>query len=441
LSFFSNISDQPLPPVALPRFFQARGIYYGWVIVACVLLTTFYALGFRYAFGVYYAAMLEETGWSRADTAVVFSLAMGVYALTALPAGWLFDRIGPRRLFVGGATLLGTGLMLCSLAANVPALLGSYGVIVGLSYAALGFIPHAAVVPRWFMRRRGMALAVALSGVGFGSLGMSWISALLIEAYGWRLTMLGCGFGAWFFLIPLNALVHQPNPQALGLFPDGASRLPHEPGRRIAQRVPISVALRMPAFWMLFASVTMVGLVGMTMAVHQPRLVIDLGFSLGFSAFLFGSLGLLRTIGNLILGPLSDRYGRTLCVWLVTGASVLGFGALILCAYLPADWHTTRLTLLWGFTLTFGIGYNGITPLYASAVAEHFSGPSLGTLFGMLDFGFGLGAALGPWLAGKIYDMTGSYESALWGLTLAVFVTGVCLLAGGKHVPDSAEPE
>ncbi len=392
----------------------------------------FVALGFRYAFGVFYAAILGDTGWTRADTAVVFSLAMAVYAVMALPAGWLFDRIGARRLFTAGALLLGAGLMLCSRATTVPGLLLSYGLLAGLGFAALGFIPHAAIVPRWFVRRRGLALAAALSGVGFGCLGMASGSALLIETLGWRTAMFAGGAICWVVLIPINALLHHPGPQALGLHPDGAAEPPPERASQPAARIPIRHALAQPSFWLLFMSVTMMGLVSMTMAVHQPRLVVDLGFSLGLSAFLFGILGLLRTVGGLIWGPLSDRIGRGPCVWIAIVLTIGGFGALVLTGHVSPAWDGWRLPLLWAFTLAFGIGYNGISPMYASAVADHFAGPSLGTMFGLLDLGFGLGAAVGPWVAGWAYDVAGSYEDVLWALNVGVLLTGIGLVYGGR---------
>lgn len=420
----------------LVRLARSHDLYYGWVVVACVCLTMFFALGFRYAFGVFYAAILEDTGWTRADTAIVFSLAMIVYAVMALPAGWLYDRIGAKRLFTGGALLMGAGLILCSRASTVPALLGSYGVLTGLSYAALGFIPHAAIIPRWFVKRRGLALAVALSGVGWGSLGMAYGSALLIEAFGWRTTMLVCGVGAWAVLIPLNAFVQVPGPESVGLHPDGAAAAPPAPAARTLERVSIWRALRTRAFWLLFVYVTTVGLVSTTLAVHQPRLVVDLGFSLRLSALLFGTLGLMRTLGGLIWGPLADRIGRSPCIWIATVISVLGFLGLLSVEQVPAEWSLLRIALLWGFTITFGIGFNGVTPLYASTVAERFGGPSLGSMFGLLDFGFGVGSALGPWVAGWVYDTVASYDFVLWADIVGILLGGVALIQAGARRPS-----
>src|ERR1700741_5181985 len=161
-------------------WFGRRGIYYGWVIVAVMFVTLFISTGFRFAFGVYYSAILDETGWGGAETASVVSAAMIVYACTAALCGYLFDRLGARVLFPIGALCMGTGLMLCAVSETLAALTLSFGVLTGFSYAAIGFIPHMAIVPRWFDRHRGLASALSLAGVGLGSLAVAAVSAELI---------------------------------------------------------------------------------------------------------------------------------------------------------------------------------------------------------------------------------------------------------------------
>src|SRR3954462_11647621 len=205
------------------RWFGRRGIYYGWGIVAVMFLTLFVSTGFRFAFGVFYSAILDETGWGRAETAGVVSAAMIVYACTAALSGYLFDRLGARVVFPAGALCMGVGLMLCSTAESLAGLTAYYGVLLGFSYAALGFIPHMAIVPRWFDRRRGLASALSLAGVGLGSLAVAAVSAELIVHVGWRQTMWWFGIAAMVVLIPINVLVHRHSAERVGLAPDGAS--------------------------------------------------------------------------------------------------------------------------------------------------------------------------------------------------------------------------
>ena len=178
-----------------------------------IFVTIFYVLGLRYAFGIFYVAILDDTGWSRADTAGVFSVAMAVYAVSSLLSGTLFDTIGPRKLFPIGALILGAGLLLASRVESIFELYLYYGVVIGLAYAFLGFIPHMALVSRWFVKRRGLASAVALSGIGAGSLVMSIAAEELISQIGWRETFRLFAWIGMAALIPLTFLVHRNHPR------------------------------------------------------------------------------------------------------------------------------------------------------------------------------------------------------------------------------------
>ena len=417
-------------------FFQRRGIYYGWVIVAAMFVTLFISLGFRFAFGVFYSALLDETGWSRAETAWVISVAMGVYALTAALSGYLYDRLGARVLFTGGALLMGAGLMLCSTIKTLSELVLYYGVIIGLSYAALGFIPHMAIVPRWFSRRRGFANSLSLAGVGLGSLAIAAGSAELIQAIGWRATLWHYGIASMAVLIPVNLILHRDSAQSLGLHPDG-----RQPGGGKAAHPPdshmtVRAALINRNFWWLFAAVTMIGLVTMTMIVHQTRMLVDVGFSLSLASLIFGMLGVTRAVGGLFWGPLSDRIGRAACVVIICVASFFGLGLLLLLPYLPPDAGGLRMALLAAYLIAFGLGYNGMSPVFASTVSDHFAGRNLGTIMGLLDLGFGVGAALGPWAGGWVFDRVGGYGWMVAGVMAGIVITGISLgTAGRKFKP------
>jgi MFS family permease len=413
-------------------YFIRHDIYYGWVIVAVMFITLFFSLGFRFAFGVYYSAILDETGWQRGETASVVSAAMVVYAATAALSGFLYDRLGARVLFPIGALLMGLGLILCAGAATLTHLIIAYGVLLGLSYAALGFIPHMAIVPRWFTRRRGLASAVALAGVGLGSLVISAASAALILRIGWRQAMWVFGIASMAVLIPLNLVFHRHSAEAVGLTPDGTpgTAFPHSTTTR---HTPVRAALISPVFWLLFMAVTMIGLCTMVMVVHQTRLLVDMGFNLSLASLLFGLMGVTRSVGGLFWGPLSDRIGRGACVIIICTISVIGLGMLLAASWLAEEAFGLRLLLLVGYLGTFGIGYNGMSPVYASTVSDHFSGKNLGTILGLLDLGFGLGSALGPWWAGWMFDAYGSYTGVILGTAAGVVLTGIGLAAAAQR--------
>jgi len=408
----------------LIRWFGARGIYYGWVIVSVMFVTLFISLGFRFAFGVFYSAILDETGWLRADTAGVVSASMIVYACTAALSGYLFDRLGARVLFPIGALCMGAGLMLCSTTESLAGLMVSYGLMLGFSYATLGFIPHMAVVPRWFNRRRGLASAVSLAGVGLGSLGIATLSAELIVHIGWRQTMWWFGFAAMVVLIPINLLFHRHSAEYVGLVHDGPTARTAVRTMPVEAVATIGDAVRTPAFWLLALSVTTMGLCNMIIVVHQTRMLVDMGYGLPLASLIFGMLGVMRATGGLIWGPLSDRIGQAACVAIICSISIVGLALLWLTSLVPPESVVLRIALLSGYLLTFGIGFNGMSPVYASAVADKFSGKNLGTILGLLDLGFGLGSAAGPWWAGWMFDRYGSYSGVILGVALAVVLTG-----------------
>jgi MFS family permease len=410
----------------LIAWFAKRGIYYGWVIVAVMFVTLFISLGFRFAFGVYYSAILDETGWSRADTAGIVSASMIVYACTAALSGYLFDRLGARVLFPIGALCMGAGLMFCSTSESLAGLTLSYGILLGLSFATLGFIPHMAIVPRWFARRRGLASALSLAGVGLGSLGVAALSAELILHIGWRETMWWFGIVSMVVLIPLNLLFHH-SAEHVGLAPDGPSAQPAARSTPVKAGATVGEAVRTPAFWLLALAVTMTGTCNMIIVVHQTRMLVDIGYSLPLASLIFGMMGVTRAVGGLVWGPLSDRIGRSACVVIICSVSLVGLALLWLTSLLPAESSALRMALLAGYLLTFGIGYTAMAPVYASSVSDRFAGRNLGTILGLLDLGFGLGSAVGPWWAGWMFDRYGNYDAVILGVALGVMLTGLGL--------------
>jgi MFS family permease len=417
-------------------WFGRRGIYYGWVIVAVMFVTLFVSNGFRFAFGVYYSAILDETGWGRAETAGVVSAAMIVYACTAALSGYLFDRLGARVVFPIGALCMGAGLMLCSSSESLAGLTASYGILLGFSYAALGFIPHMAIVPRWFDRRRGLASALSLAGTGLGSLGLAALSAELIVHIGWRETLWWFGIAAMVVLIPMNVVFHRHSAERVGLVPDGPSAPSAARPAPVKVGATIRDAVRTRYFWLLALAVTMTGTCTMIIVVHQTRMLVDMGYGLTLASLIFGMLGALRATGGLIWGPLSDRIGRSACVLVICGISLVGLTLLWLTSVVPAESTALRIVLLSGYLLTFGLGFNGIAPVYASAVSDRFSGKNLGTILGLLDLGFGLGSAAGPWWAGWMFDRYGSYDAVIAGVALGVVLGSLGLWGATRRRPQ-----
>ena len=155
-------------------------LFYGWIIVLVSGLTLFVAFGVRLSFSVFFVVLLEDFAWSRANTALIFSINMLVFAIFSTPAGMALDRWGGRRVFGVGAALLGLGLLLSSRVQSLSQLLITYGIIVGLGITVLGLGPQASVISRWFIRRRGMAIGLAFAGTGLGAMVLIPLTTIMV---------------------------------------------------------------------------------------------------------------------------------------------------------------------------------------------------------------------------------------------------------------------
>jgi MFS family permease len=180
-------------------------------------------------------------------------------------------------------------------------------------------------------------------------------------------------------------------------------------------------------------AVTTTGLCNMIVIVHQTRMLVDMGYSLQLASLIFGMMGVTRAVGGLIWGPLSDRIGRAACVVVICALGVVGLALLWLASLAPAESVALRMALVAGYLLMFGLGFSAMSPVYASAVSDKFAGRNLGTILGLLDLGFGLGSALGPWWAGWMFDRYGSYGGVILGVALGVVLTGVGLAAATRR--------
>ncbi len=231
---------------------MTRPPFYGWVVVGGAFLVLFMAYGTQYSFGVFFAALLEEFGWSRASLSGAFSLYAFGYGAFALVAGRLTDRWGPRAVIALGGGFLGVGLIGMSRTSELWHPYVLYGVVaaIGMSTA---YVPCNATVAKWFTRRRGLAVGIATAGGSLGTFALPPVAHLLVSRAGWRWAYVV--FGAGIFLsLNLIAFFMRRDPESVGLLPDGDSAAT-EPasGPRDERTWTIGSAVRARAFWTLFA--------------------------------------------------------------------------------------------------------------------------------------------------------------------------------------------
>jgi MFS family permease len=327
------------------------------------------------------------------------------------------DRRGPRVVMEMGVGLMAAGLMLATLVRQPWHLYATLGLLVGGGSICLSYTGHALFLPNWFVRRRGLAMSLAFSGVGVGSIVLlPWLQSLIGHA-GWRAACWAMGLLVLVLLAPLNLLLKR-RPEELGLEPDGdRSSRDAAAGSLTANVVDaawaavdwtLGRALRTARFWWIAVGYFCGLFAWYAVQVHQTKYLVEIGFSPTDAAWALGLVSLAGIPGQIALGHLSDRIGRE---WVWTVGS-LGF-ALCYVALLLLRHAPTPLLLYLMVAAQGMLGY-GLTSVIGAIPAEIFQGRHYGTIFGMLMLASLAGGAAGPWLTGALYDATGSYTLAFW---------------------------
>jgi MFS family permease len=394
-------------------------IYYGWIIVAVSMISTTFWFGIRTSFSVFYVPLLEQFHWNRGESAGVQSVALLSYTFLAPVVGGLIDRFGPRRVIVPGIFLFSFGLALSSRLESLLQFYVFYGIVMGSGITCIGIVSYSAILAHWFEKKRGLASGIAVSGMGLGTFLFVPLSQHLISAYGWRDTFIIQSVLALVILLPLNFFWLRHTPHDLGLLPDGRKEDPFEnsvlrPVQGEENRVSLGRIMRTKSFWylLIFPSLAVVGVY--VVLVHNVRFLIDKGISPMSAALIFAVAGGISSFFRIFWGYVSDKIGREKTYTL--GMISISLGALSL---LLLD-RVTGKVLVYSFMIFFGIGWGATAPMFMAAAADLFRGKVFGLVYGLVEGVIGIGAALGSWAAGFIFDVTHSYRFA-FGLAIFVF--------------------
>jgi MFS family permease len=401
-------SVQASGPLQLPFF-------YGWLLVAVAFVTVGLGVNARTAFSLFFPPIVDEFGWERGVTAGAFAFGFLVSAALSPFIGRLVDRYGIRVVIEMGIGLMGSGLLLAPLVRQPWHLYATLGVLVGSGANCLGYTGQSLFLPNWFVRRRGLAMSLAFSGVGVGSIiVLPWLQTM-IGTVGWRAACRTMGILILLVLVPLNLLLKR-RPEDLGLEPDGDRiRGPETVGQRTVNIVDaawvavdwtLGRAVRTGRFWWMALGYFCGLFAWYAVQVHQTKYLVEIGISPGQAAWALGCVSLVAIPGQIGLGHASDRIGRE---WVWTIGS-LGF-ALCYLSLLGLAYGPTS-TLLYLMVMAQGMLGYGLTSVIGAIPAEIFEGPHYGSIFGTLMLAAILGGGAGAWLTGALYDTTGSYALA-----------------------------
>lgn len=394
---------------------RQTGIFYGYILVGFAFLIMLTMWGAYYSFGIFFKPLLVEFGWTRAVTSGAFSLSFILSGVLGVFTGRLTDRFGPRVVVAVCGFFFGLGYLLLSQADAVWQFYLFYGVVVAMGMSA-GVIPLQSTVARWFVRRRGMMTGFIVSGIGMGMLIIPPLANWLIASYSWRTSYVVVGITA-LMLIMSAAQFLRRDPVEMGLLPYGES----SPERKVALPdcgFSLREALGTRQFWLLVVATLSFTMSEGTVLVHIVPHAVGLGISTAKAALILTVIGGISIGGRVVMGTAGDRIGNKLA-WFICLAlvSISLFWLLI----------AKELWLLYLFAVVFGFGYGGLSVLLSPMVAEYFGLSSHGVIFGVvIMLGGTAGMAIGPVIAGHIFDVTESYQLAFL-IYAALTVIGLIL--------------
>ncbi len=378
-----------------------------WLLLGAAFITFAVGAGCMQSYTVFLIAFIETFGWSRAESSIAYSVSQMISGATSPLVGLLVDRLGPQRMVLIGGILLTAGLLASAHVHALWQVILLYGVVMTLGANCLGLVVFVPLLSRRFVHNRGMAVAIVQSANGFARAFSAPLSQLLIGGLGWRGAYLAQGSFMAVAFLPLAALFRHTTP-------DRSSAVAM---RRAEQGWTLRHAMRTPHFWLLTLVYVFTGLGSFLVALHQLAFAVTMGFDKLYAAEVLGIGAFLSLPGVILTGWISDYIGRELSAVVTYGTSIFG----VACAMLITgpDQHL----LLWLHACFFGLTWGARGPAITAKTADLFPGPHLGTILGAITIGTGIGSAAGSWLAGWIFDVTGSYQVA-FGLSIFFYACG-----------------
>ena len=395
-----------------------RSIFYGWWVVAAFSVTTFISTGVRHAVGPFLKPIVDDLGLDRASFSAVIALSLFLYGAFMPLAGMALDRFSVRAVTTAGTLLLVVSLVLTAMVRNFWEFAAVYGVLVPLGLAGTGPVIASGVVARWFSKRRGTALSV------LGSASMTGMSLLvpavtwLILTTGWRTTYMLIAAGVLVLVLPLCLLVLRDSPESVGLMTDGGALKPGTSAAPV-ERVTAGEALRTLAFWQLAGSFFTCGFSMSLLSAHGIPMLTDHGYSPMFASWALGVLGGSAIGFTVMLGALSDRFGRRPVLATIYAGRIFIFAGLFLIRDNPVAILT--VAVLGGITMA------GTGSMTSALTADIYGRFSVSSVFGWIFLVHQTGSAIGAALAGVLFETTGGYGAAY--VLACLFLVGAAVTA------------
>jgi OFA family oxalate/formate antiporter-like MFS transporter len=379
---------------------KPSGFFYGYFIIIACFFILFAVGGIVSSFGVFLKPVLSEFGWSRASISGTYALNLVFGGFMGILAGRLGDRFNPRLALTIGGLFIGPGILLMSQVHSILQIYVFYGILVS---AGIGFvpIPILSMIARWFMKGRGLASGIALSGVGVGMVVVPPLANLLISEYNWRTSYLILGLSALFIIVFFAQFLKRA-PVKSPLTDAGRTRnidSPNPPDRSQSVREAVSTH----KFWIIITMGFFFFYGIQTVNAHIAAHASDIGYSSAAAATILSVIGFVNIGSTILGGSLGDKIGTRkamIIIFALTSISFLGFR------------FSNQLWLLYLWALLFGLGSGGFSAVQSPFTADYFGLKNLGVIFSFFILAQNIGGGLGSLIAGGIFDISGSYQWA-----------------------------
>jgi MFS family permease len=404
-------------------------IFYGWWVTLALAIVVLLSSGIRFTIGPFLKPVTADLGLDRGSFSLVVAASLLLYGAFMPVVGRLVDRFGARVVCAMGGLVMAAALALTGRMTTLWEFYLYYAVIGSLGLAATGHVMGSVMLARWFVRHRGVAMsslgAASMAGLAVLVPGAMWC----ILRYGWRASFVILGVISLAVTLPLALWVLRDNPESMGLRPDGApdSSAAAAPGAAFVEHTAVADALRVPAFWLLTGGLFNCGFSMSLLSSHGVPMLTDHGFQPMTASSAIGFLGMTAIGGGLGLGLISDRWGRKPVLAAVYLLRVAAFGMLFVV-------RDPRLLLV--VAAIGGVGMSGSLAMTLALTGDLFGRYSVGSLFGLIFLSHQAGAALGSWLGGALFEVTGGYGAAFAvAAALLLIAAGLSIAINETHRP------
>ncbi len=398
--------------------------YYSYIIAAACFGIQAVGIGTYVAYGVFFNPLISEFGWSRAIISGASSVAFLLMGFLGIYVGRLNDRIGPRKLMTVSGVFFGLGLLLMSRLDAIWQLYLFYGVVIGIGLSCVDVIALSTIA-RWFARKRGVMTGIVKVGTGAGQFVIPLVASMLIASFGWRTSYIIIGSAVLVILVLIAQLLRR-DPSQIGLSPNWEEESAADKPNLADEGLPLRETLRTRQFWTICAISLVIVFCLMIIMVHIVPHAQDMKASAARAAGVLSTIGGVSMAGRFMTGIAIDRIGSKkamiICfIFLISGLLWLQ----------KAD----ELWMLYLFAVVYGIAHGGYFTTISPIVAEFFGISAHGVLFGIVSFCGTVGGAIGPFLAGYIFDITAGYSLAFWLCTL-LSALGLVLILSLKPIRE-----